>query len=151
MPAGHEGCESGVFWLGRRAATSEVLAVAYPTGQGVEETPFYWSVAPEVYGAVGAWAKPRGLCLLAVAHTHLSRERPRMSSTDRRDGLKTPDALAVIVPRGGREADYDRWGWFVYSEDDYRELEDTESARRLVFTDEATEFVVIRSPRGEHD
>jgi hypothetical protein len=37
-----------------------------------------------------------------------------MSRTDRRDGLKTPDAPAIIVPRAGREDDTGRWGWFVY-------------------------------------
>src|SRR5919198_6198598 len=52
MPAGRHGCECGAFWLGERATVSEVTAVVYPTGAGVEETPFYWSVAPKVYAAV---------------------------------------------------------------------------------------------------
>src|SRR5437016_5941324 len=100
-PAGRAGCESGVFWLGSRAAVSEVKTVVFPVGDGVEETPFYWSVAPEVYAAVTKLAKPQGLTLLAVVHTHRSSRPPEMSRTDRRDGLKTPDALAVIVPGGG--------------------------------------------------
>jgi hypothetical protein len=143
MPAGRRGCESGAFWLGERATVSEVTAVVYPAGVGVEETPFYWSVAPEVYAAVTAWAKPRRLSLLAVAHTHLSAERPRMSRTDRREGLTTPDALAIIVPRAGREADPGRWGWFVYSDGDYRELGDAERAGRVEMTAGAADFVVI--------
>jgi|SRR5581483_3109763 len=143
MPAGRHGCESGVFWLGERATVSEVTAVVYPTGVGVEETPFYWSVAPEVFAAVSAWAKPRRLSLLAVVHTHLSAQRPHMSRTDRRDGLKTLDALAIIVPRAGREVDIGRWGWFVYGDGDYRELGDAERAGRVEMTARAAGFVVV--------
>jgi proteasome lid subunit RPN8/RPN11 len=142
-PAGLAGCESGVFWLGRRDAVSEVTAVAFPVGEGVEETPFYWSVAPEVYAAITAWAKPRGLSLLAVAHTHLSSRPPRLSATDRRNGLKTPEALAVIVPNGGEEADPGHWGWFVYENADYRTLDEAERAARLEFVRSEAEFVVI--------
>jgi hypothetical protein len=143
MPAGRHGCESGVFWLGTRATVSEVSAVIHPTGAGVEETPFYWSVAPEVYAAVATWAKPRGLSLLAVVHTHLSARYPRMSRTDRRDGLKIPDALAIIVPGAGDEADPSRWGWFVFGDGDYRELLAVERARRVEITDAAADLVVI--------
>jgi hypothetical protein len=38
-------CESGVFWLGRRATISKITAVVHPVGKGVEETPF-WNTAP---------------------------------------------------------------------------------------------------------
>lgn len=143
QPAGLAGCESGVFWLGQRAAASEVAVVIHPVGEGVEETPFYWSVAPEVYAAITAWAKPRGLTLLAVVHTHLSTLPPRMSPTDRRQGLKTPDALAVIIPSGGAEPDPLHWGWFVYANDDYRPLETAELQARLAIVPGAADFVVI--------
>lgn len=147
MPAGRGGCESGVFWLGTRAAVSVVSMVVFPVGGGVEETPFYWSVAPEMYAAVTAIAKPRGLTLLAVVHTHLSARRPEMSPTDRRDGLKTPDALAVIVPRGGAEPRPDRWGWFVYESSDYRPLGGAERAARVELTPEECDFVVVGEER----
>lgn len=143
QPAGHAGCESGVFWLGRRAAVSEVAVVVHPVGDGVEETPFYWSVGPEVYAAITAWAKPRGLTLLAVVHTHLSPLPPRMSPTDRRQGLKTPDALAVIIPNGGVEPDPRRWGWFVYENDDYRPVGAAELQARVTIIPGAAHFVVI--------
>ena len=67
-----------------------------------------------------------------------------MSPTDRRDGLKIPDALAVIIPRGGHEPDTDTWGWFVYDGGDYRELDHAERSRRITLTDGPTEFAVVR-------
>jgi hypothetical protein len=54
-----------------------------------------------------------------------------------------PDALAIIVPRAGREADTGRWGWFVYGDGDYRELGDAERAGRVEMTAPAADFVVI--------
>src|SRR5438045_1710816 len=115
LPAGRRGNESGLFWLGERAATSAVTAVVKPVGAGVTELPWRWSVTPEVYAAVSAWAKPRALTLLAAVHTHLSPNTPSMSRTDRTQGLKVPDALALIVRAGGEEPDARRWGWFVYT------------------------------------
>src|ERR1022692_4091598 len=76
--AGRRRVESGVFWLGTRVATSIVRVVAKPVGGGVVEEPWQWSVSPELYAAVAAYAKPRGLTLLAVLHTHLSSRSPRM-------------------------------------------------------------------------
>ena len=143
LPAGRCGCESGVFWLGERASTSSVAAVVKPIGSGVVESPWQWSVAPEVYAAVTAWAKPRGLTLLAAVHSHLSTRRPRMSPTDRSQGLKVPDALAVIVPTGGDELDTTRWGWFVYESDDYRTLEEKELAARVRLTARGCEYEEI--------
>ena len=99
MPAGRRGVESGVFWLGDRAATSAITAVAHPTGEGVEETPFSWRVSPEVYAAIARWARPRGLTLLAVAHVHLSEARPRLSPTDR-----SPNAPSGATSLNGRGA-----------------------------------------------
>jgi proteasome lid subunit RPN8/RPN11 len=142
-PAGRAGCESGVFWLGSRAIVSEVTTVVFPVGDGVEETPFYWSVAPEVYAAVTAFAKPQGLTLLGVVHTHLSVHRPHMSLTDRRDGLKTPDALALIVPSGGDEPEPRSWGWFFYDCGDYRPLDGGEWTKRVELTTDGAELVVV--------
>ena len=132
-----------MFWLGRRASVSDVAVVVHPVGDQVEETQFYWSVAPEVYAAITAWAKPRGLTLLAVVHTHLSALPARMSPTDRRQGLKTPDALAVIIPSGGAEPDPLRWGWYVYTNDEYRTLEAAELQARVAIVPGAADFVVI--------
>jgi hypothetical protein len=143
MPAGRRGVESGVFWLGDRAATSAITAVAHPTGEGVEETPFSWRVSPEVYAAIARWARPRGLTLLAVAHVHLSEARPRLSPTDRSQGLKVQHALSVILPRGGREPNPKAWGWFVYEGAEYRELPPAEAAVRIARTGDDVEFVVI--------
>jgi len=149
MPAGRHGCESGVFWLGTRDSLSDIAVVVFPTGDGVKETPFYWSVSPEVYAAVSAWAKPRGFALVAVAHTHLESGRPRMSRTDRRQGLKVPDALAIILPRAGRESEPSAWGWFVYEGGDYRELAPDERTRRVEMTSGGAQFVVIGSDAEE--
>jgi hypothetical protein len=143
MPAGRHGCESGVFWLGRRAATSEIGAVVHPVGAAVEETPFYWRVAPEVYAAVAAWANPRELTLLAIAHIHLSAVRPGLSRTDRTQGLKVADALSVVVPRGGDEDDLEEWGWFIYEDGDYRAVDPAERRARVAIIDGEVEFARI--------
>lgn len=147
MPAGRVGCESGVFWLGVRDRVSEVITVVFPVGDGVEETPFYWSVTPEVYAAVTALAKPQGLTLLAVVHTHLSAHTPEMTLTDRREGLKTPDALALIVPGGGDERDTARWGWFVYESGDYRPLAEDERAARIELTEGEATLAIVGKKR----
>jgi hypothetical protein len=145
MPAGRRGDESGVFWLGCRDQVSEITAVVFPTGEGVQETPLCWSVSAEVYAAVSAWARRRGLALLGVAHTHMTHARPRMSPTDRSQGLKVPDALSIIVPAKSREPDPADWAWFVYAAGDYRELTPAEHVRRVELTDGQVEFAVIES------
>jgi proteasome lid subunit RPN8/RPN11 len=143
LPAGRRGTESGVFWLGERAATSIVRNVAMPVGAGVVEEPWKWSVSAELYAAVAGYAKPRGLTLLGVVHTHLGPGVPRLSRTDRMQGLKVQDALAVIVGSAGEERDPDRWGWFVYDDGDYRDLAAHERAKRVQMTDESAEFIEI--------
>jgi hypothetical protein len=143
LPAGRRGSESGVFWVGRRDARSTISAVIHPTGAGVVEAPDRWSVTPEVYAAVAAWAKPMGYALLAVVHSHVEFVPPRLSRTDRTQGLKVPDALAVIVGDGGHQPAVDAWGWFVYDDCDYRELGDAELAARLELVDDTSEFVSI--------
>lgn len=144
--AGRRGNESGVFWIGRRGATSPVSAIVFPKGPGMIEAPGRWSVAPELYAAVAAWAKPRGLSLLAVVHTHLSGVRPHLSHTDRTRGLKVPGALAVIIPSGGLEHDIDAWGWYVYDGDGYRELAHGERGERIQLVDADVEYVTVTAP-----
>jgi hypothetical protein len=143
LPAGRCGNESGVFWVGRRQTTSTISAVIFPTGPGVVEAPGRWSVAPEVYAAVASWANPRGLSLLAVVHIHLERLPPGLSRTDRTQGLKVPDALAVTLGCGGDEPDLDAWGWFVYDDGDYRALDAAERAERMDLVDGTIDFVTI--------
>jgi hypothetical protein len=143
LPAGRRGNETGVFWLGERSAVSSVTAIVKPIGPGVVELPWQWSVAPEVYAAVAVWAKPRGLTLLAAVHTHLSAQGPQLSHTDRTQGLKVPDALAVIVRAGGQDPDPRRWGWFVFSGDDYRTVAGRELKARVMFTDDAADYIEI--------
>lgn len=147
-PAGRDGRESGVFWLGERAATSSIKAVVKPVGSGVVESPWQWSVSPEIYAAVTAWAKPRGLTLLAAVHSHLSARPPRMSLTDRTQGLKVPDAVAVILPAGGAEPDPTRWGWFVYTDGDYLTLTDAAIAARVRFISGTVVYCEISAEEG---
>jgi hypothetical protein len=142
-PAGRRGTESGVFWLGTRAATSAVSVVAKPAGSGVIEEPWRWSVSAELYAAVAAYAKPLGLALLAVVHTHLSTRPPRMSRTDRTRGLQVPDALAVIIGSAGAEREPARWGWFAYGVCCYRGIAAEERAERITLTMEPAEFIEI--------
>jgi proteasome lid subunit RPN8/RPN11 len=142
LPAGRRGNESGVFWVGRRQATTTISAVIFPTGPGVVEAPGRWRVAPEVYAAVASWAKPRGLSLLGVVHTH-PEHQPRLSRTDRIHGVKVPDALAVIIGRSGDEPDVEAWGWFIYDGGDYRTLKAAERAERLELAGGTIDFATV--------
>jgi proteasome lid subunit RPN8/RPN11 len=143
--AGRRCNESGVFWLGPRAALSEVSAVIIPTGAGVIETARCWRISPEVYASVAAWAKPRGLSLLAVVHTHVGSVPPRLSHTDRTQGVKAPDTLAVIIGRAGEEQQLAAWGWYVYEREDYRALVASERRDRVELVDRDIEVVRIEA------
>src|SRR5947209_3231087 len=90
--------EGGAFWLGRRAATSEVRTVVLLEGRGITEDIGYWEVSPLIYGRVGTWADEHSQALLAVAHSHLGREATAMSDLDRRGAVRVPDLLTIIVP-----------------------------------------------------
>jgi hypothetical protein len=115
-----------------------------PVGAGVVEEPWQWSVSPELYAAVAVYAKPRGLTLLGVVHTHLSRNVPRLSRTDRVHSLKVADALAIIIGSAGEEQDPERWGWFIYTAaDGYRALSQPDRAERLEMTDGPSEFIEV--------
>jgi hypothetical protein len=130
-PSGHQGNESGAFWLGVREAVAPVTAVVLPQGKGVEESPGQWRVSPEVFGAITRWAKPRGLALLGIAHTHIRGGPARLSWADRYRSVRVPGILAVVIGNGGEDDDHFDWGWYVYEEDDYRELCGDELRRRV--------------------
>lgn len=129
--AGLCGRESGAFWLGKRVETAMIWAVVIPSGTGVEERPDQWRVSPEVFGAVTRWAKPQGLTLLAIAHTHVRGVPPRLSWADRHYSVQVPGMLAVVIGNGGEDRDYRDWGWYVYENGDYRNLLVPELAARL--------------------
>src|SRR6266542_413564 len=99
VTASRLGNESGSFLLGRRERTTSVNVVVLPHGRGVEETPWYWRVGAEVYGRISSWAKPRGLSLLAILHTHLHGVPPRLSQADRTRSVRAPGVLAVVIGR----------------------------------------------------
>ncbi len=129
--AGLVGCEAGVFWLGSRAERAVVQAVVFPHGAGVEEHPFYWRVAPEVFATVARWAEPRGMSLLGVCHTHGRGSPAKLSPRDRTHSIKAPGVLAVVIGRRGAELDPQAWGWYVWEAGDYRHLAKPELAVRV--------------------
>lgn len=137
--AGRFGRESGAFWLGRRKSEARVSELVFPRGAGVDEAPGLWKVSPEVFGAVTRWATPRSLCLLAVVHTHVGSAPPLLSWTDRNFGVRVPDVLAIVIPKGGNELNYRRWGWYVFEKDDYRQFSRSEMVKRLRL-DQSEEF-----------
>ncbi len=130
-PAGRVGNESGVFWLGSRAAVARVSAVVHPQGKGVEEAPGFWRVSPEVFGVISRWARPLGLTLLGIAHTHGRGIPARLSWADRNRSVRVPDILALVIGNGGEDHDYREWGWYVYENEDFRELDEGELIKRV--------------------
>lgn len=114
--------EAGALWLGSRADTARITAVVFPRGKGVEATAGKWKVSPEVFGVVTRWAKPQGLCLLSVVHTHLHGVPPRLSRADREYSVQVPGMLAVVIGEGGHERDHLNWGWYLYDNNSYRQL-----------------------------
>jgi proteasome lid subunit RPN8/RPN11 len=131
VPASFLGNESGSFLLGRRERTARMTVVVLPRGRGVEETPWYWRVGAEVYGQISSWAKPRGLSLLAILHTHLHGVPARLSRADRTRSVRAPGVLAVVIGGGGEERNLGAWGWYVYENSDYRRLDPAELAARI--------------------
>lgn len=129
--------ESGALWLGERGTHAEICSVVLLQGKGVDQLPYRWKVGAEVFGAVTRWAKPRGLCLLGVVHTHLRGVPPRLSRADSEYSVQVPDMLAVVIGDGGAELDYRKWGWYVYESNSYRRLTNREFAVRLVFSAES--------------
>lgn len=131
VPASRRGNESGSFLLGRRERVTRTSVVVLPRGPGVEETPWYWKVGAEVFGQISSWAKPRGLALLAILHTHLTDVPARLSRADRTRSVRAPGVLAVVIGDGGEDRNAHAWGWYVYDSDDYRRLDESELARRV--------------------
>src|SRR5260370_12941707 len=109
-PIGQSGREAGAFWLGRRETMTHICSVILPHGIGVEEHRGRWTVSPEVFGVGTRWAKPRNLCLLGVAHTHVRGVPPVLSWSDRNLGVRFPDMLAVIIGNGGDDPRPLDWG-----------------------------------------
>jgi hypothetical protein len=135
-PSGERGRESGAFWLGYRAARTKIEAVVLPSGPGVEEYAYQWRVSPEVFGEVARWAKPHGLTLIGVAHTHIRGVPVDLSWADRTQSVQVPGMLAVVIGNGGQDAVFTDWGWFVYERNDYRRISHSELINRVrVITD----------------
>ena len=102
-PAGRRGRESGAFWVGSRSDVSAITGIVLPQGEGVEEYSGEWRVAPAVFGIISRWAKPRGLSLLGIAHTHMRGVPARLSWTDRHQSVRVPGILAVVIGNGGED------------------------------------------------
>ena len=132
--AQHEG---GAFWLGRRAATTEVRTVVLLEGRGVTEEIGYWEVSARVYGRVGTWADENEQALLAVAHSHLGRGATAMSDLDRRGAVRVPDLLTIVIPAFGAVTDLRKWGVHRFNGQQFVELTELEKATRLLASDEA--------------
>jgi proteasome lid subunit RPN8/RPN11 len=132
--------EAGALWLGSRADTAHVTAIVFPTGNGVQATAGKWKVSPEVFGVVTRWAKPQGLCLLGVVHTHLHGVPPRLSRADREYSVQVPGMLAVVIGEGGHERDHHNWGWYLYENNDYRQLLTQEIRQLFELTSEGVEL-----------
>ena len=131
-PAGRNGKETGVFWLGQRGSTSKVRAVVVPCGPGVECTPWMWRVSPEVFGTLTRWALPLNLTLLGVVHTHLDGIPPRLSLADRTESVQVPGILSVVIGNGGQDSDFRAWGWYVFEKGDFRDFSRHELLKRVL-------------------
>jgi hypothetical protein len=130
-PSGRLGNESGVFWIGDRAAMARVSSVIHPEGLGVDEHPGEWRVSPEVFGIISRWVKERGQSLLGIAHIHGPGVPPRLSRLDRKQSVQAPGVLSVVIGNGGTDEDLHAWGWYVCESGDYRRMGAREIAGRL--------------------
>jgi proteasome lid subunit RPN8/RPN11 len=117
--------------MGRRSGVATVEAVVMPRPPGVEERPDRWRVSADVYGVIAQWAMPRGLQLLGWVHTHGQGVPAWLSHADRTRSIQAPGVLAVVIGSGGDDEDPARWGWYVYEDGDYRDLEDRERINRV--------------------
>jgi hypothetical protein len=137
-PSGQLGRESGVFWLGDRSSQTTIEVVVLPSGLGVEEHPYQWRVSPEVFGEISRWAKPLGLTLLAVAHTHLEGVPIDLSWADRTQSVQVPGMLAIVIGNAGLDDVHTDWAWFIYEKNDYRRIPEYELSKRVVLTNKST-------------
>ncbi len=133
--AGRRGNEAGVFWLGARAAAAEISAVVSLRGRGVFESPGRWQVSSAVYGVVSRLARTNDLTLLGTAHTHGRGLPVGLSITDRLDGVRVPDFLAIVIGDGGAAGNPADWSFSVFDGGDFRNLGGDEFARRVEFVD----------------
>lgn len=142
--------EAGALWLGRRMDVARIATVVLPKGRGVVEEPWRWQVGPEVICAITRWARPQGLVMLAMLHTHLGGS-VAMSWSDRNRVVQVPGMLSVIIGHRGADHDPNRWGWYVYDHGAYRELSPGERQRRIVIDDGRTCVARIASSDGVHE
>jgi hypothetical protein len=87
-------------WIGTVPGTKagdRIDGVVLLRGKGVREHPNYWQVSADVFAVVTRWATTRGLCLLALVHTHVSGGPPLLSWTDRHCGIRIPGVLAIVI------------------------------------------------------
>lgn len=129
--AGRRGDEAGVFWLGHRSGTSTVRAVVSLRGRGIVESPGLWHVSSEVYGVISRLAREHGLTLLGTAHTHGRGVGVGLSLTDRRDGVRVPGLLAVVIGNGGADRDPLDWSFNVFEARDFRRFDLPELRARV--------------------
>ncbi len=122
------------MWLGRRDDISVITTVVLPRGNGVIGAPYQWQVAPEVMGVITQWARPQALVMLGLFHIHVGCS-VAMSWSDRNRVVQVPGMLSVIAGEKGREADLDRWGWYLYEGGEYRGLTPTERQLRIRIDD----------------
>lgn len=143
-----DGAEAGVLWLGERGAEATVTAVIRLHGVGVEEGRGHFEAAPEVLGAVTRWAKPKGLTLLALCHAHPPGVPGRLSGWDRRHGFAVPEFLALVAGEGGGD-DPSHWGWYVFDRrsSDYRFIDESERADRLLVDGTIASAVFVADAR----
>jgi hypothetical protein len=132
--------EAGALWLGPRTSAASITAVVFPTGTGVKASAGQWKVSPELFGVVTRWAKPQGLSLLGVVHTHLRGVPSRLSRADREYSVQVPDMLAVVIGESGHEPDYRKWGWYLYDKNAYRHLPTQELTQLLEITSQNIEL-----------
>lgn len=136
LRAAREQHEGGAFWLGRRAATSEVRTVVLLEGRGIVEGIGYWEVSPLTYGRVGTWADEHDQALLAVAHSHLGRGATQMSGLDRRGAVRVPDLLTIVIPAFGAITNLRNWGVHRFDGHQFVELSELEKAACILSSDE---------------
>jgi hypothetical protein len=85
-------------------------------------------------GVITQWARPQALVVLGMFHIHIGRS-VAMSWSDRNRGIHVPGMLSVIAGEAGRETSADGWGWYLYDDGEYRELNAAERQFRIRIDD----------------
>ena len=73
-------------------------------------------------------------------HTHLRGVPPRLSRADREYSVQVPGMLAVVIGEGGHERDHRNWGWYLYDNNDYRQILTQEVRQLFEMTSESIEL-----------